>query len=148
MKRFAWLALAGLLITGCGADTTLPPTEDHAAPWVGEYEGTGDFWLSNGVEGSGQPIAITIAQVDPKHITVAALLTFGSGRNDFVEEVAMIEPDNPTRITLESRFVNSKTVFSLALEGDTLTGSIVVSTARIGGTWTQDERMTSIVASR
>ena len=87
MKQFAWLALAGLLTMGCGADTTLPPTEDHAAPWVGEYEGTGDFWLSNGVEGTGQPIAINIAKVDPKHITVTARLTFGSGRNDFVEEL-------------------------------------------------------------
>ena len=148
MKQFAWLALAGLLTMGCGADTTLPPTEDHAAPWVGEYEGTGDFWLSNGVEGTGQPIAINIAQVDPKHITVTARLTFGSGRNEFVEEIAMIEPDDPEQITLEARFVSSKTVFSFALDGDTLTGSIVVSTLRIGGTWTQDERMTSIVASR
>ena len=60
----------------------------------------------------------------------------------------MIEPDDPEQITLEARFVSSKTVFSFALDGDTLTGSIVVSTLRIGGTWTQDERMTSIVASR
>ena len=107
-----------------------------------------NFWLSNGVEGIDQPIAITIAQVDPKHVTVSARLTFGLGRNDFVEEIAMIEPDDPEQITLEARFVNSKTVFSFVLDGDTLTGSIVVSTLRISGTWTQDERMTSIIASR
>ena len=146
---FGSLALAGLLTTiGCGSDDMVNPTPDYAAPWVGEYEGTGNFWLSNGVEGVGRPITVTILQVDPKHITVAATLTYGEGRNDFTREIAILEPDDPDQITLEARFISTKTVYSFEKDGDTISGSIVASTLRAGGNWTPDKRLTAIEVAR
>ena len=149
MKRFTRLALAGLLTAmGCGSDDIVKPTPDHATPWVGEFVGTGNFALSNGTSGVERPIAVTIVQVDPKHITVAATLTYGEGRNDFTREIAILEPDDPDQITLEARFISTKTVYSFIKVDDTITGSIVASTLRAGGTWTQDKSLTSIEVVR
>jgi hypothetical protein len=49
-----------------------------------------------------------------KHITVAATLTYGEGRNDFTREIALLEPD---QITLEARFISTKTVYSFEKDG-------------------------------
>ena len=52
--------------------------------WVGEYEGTGDFALSNGVSGEDRPVSISIVRGTPKKVTVTATLIYGEGRNDFI----------------------------------------------------------------
>ena len=55
--------------------------------WVGEYEGTGDFALSNGVSGEDRPVSISIVRVTPKEVTVSATLIYGEGRNDFIQTI-------------------------------------------------------------
>ena len=145
MKQWTWLALAGLLTTvSCGSEEAVQPTPDYADAWVGEYEGTGDFALSNGVSGQDRPVSLSIVQVNPKKVTVAAKLTYGAGRNDFIQSIAIIQPDDPDQITLELRYINAKTVYAFSKEQDTITGSIATSSLRLGGTWGQDQIMTGL----
>ena len=149
MRQFSWLALAGFLVVlGCGSDAAIKPTPNYAADWVGEYEGSGSFALSNGTSGDDRPITMTIAMVNPKQITVAAELVYGTGRNDFTRETAILTPDDPDQFSAEFRFLNGKTVYSFNKDGDTITGSIVTSTVRPGGTWTQDKSMVGIEVIR
>ena len=123
MKQWTWLALAGLLTTlGCGSEETVQSTPDYADAWVGEYEGTGSFALSNGVSGQDRPVTISIVRVTPKKVTVSATLVYGEGRNDFFQEIDILQPDDPDQITLELRYLNSKTVYAFAKEEDTITG--------------------------
>jgi hypothetical protein len=142
MKNLQWLVLASLLTAlGCGSDDAVKPTPDYAANWVGEYAGIGSFALSNGTSGDDRPITMSILAVNPKQITVAATLVYGEGRNDFTQEFAILEPDDPDQITVEFRFINTKTVYAFTKEGDAISGSIVTSSLRAGGTWTQDKSM-------
>ena len=145
MKQWTWLALAGLLTTlSCGSEEAVQPTPDYADAWVGEYEGTGDFSLSNGISGQDRPVSISIVRVSPKKVTVSATLVYGEGRNDFFQEIDILQPNDPEQITLEVRYLNSKTVYSFTQEEDTITGSIATSSLRLGGTWGQDQIMTEI----
>lgn len=149
MKQWTWLALAGLLMTlSCGSEETVQPSPDYADAWVGEYEGTGNFALSNGVSGEGRPVTISIVQVSPKEVTVTATLVYGEGRNDFIQAINRLQPDDPEQITLEVRYLNAKTVYAFTQEEDTITGSIATSSLRLGGTWGQDQIMTAIEAVR
>ncbi len=145
MKQWTWLALAGLLLTlSCGSEEAVQPTPDYADAWVGEYEGTGDFALSNGVSGEDRPVTISIVRVSPKQVTVTAKLVYGEGRNDFIQAINILQPDDPEQITLEVRYLNAKTVYAFTQDGDAITGSIATSSLRLGGTWGQDQIMTEI----
>ncbi len=149
MKQWTWLALAGLLTTlSCGSDEAVQPTSDFADAWVGEYEGTGDFALSNGVSGQDRPVSISIVRVSPKKVTVSAKLIYGAGRNDFIQAIDIIQPDDPDQITLDLRYLNAKTVYAFAKEEDIITGSIATSSLRLGGTWGQDQIMTALEVVR
>lgn len=149
MKQWTWLALAGLLTTlSCGSEETVQPSPDYADAWVGEYEGTGNFALSNGVSGEDRPVTISIVQVSPKQVTVTAKLIYGDGRNDFIQAIDILQPDDPEQITLEVRYLNAKTVYSFAQEEGTITGSIATSSLRLGGTWGQDQIMTELAVVR
>lgn len=149
MKQWTWLALAGLLtILSCGSEEAVQSTPDYADAWVGEYEGSGDFALSNGVSGQDRPVTINIVRVSPKQVTVSAKLTYGAGRNDFIQAIDILQPDDPERITIEPRYLNAKTVYALTKEGDAITGSIATSSLRLGGTWGQDQIMTAIEVVR
>ena len=149
MKQWTWLALAGLLATlSCGSEEAVQPTPDYADAWVGEYEGTGNFALSNGISGQDRPISMSIVRVSPKKVTVSATLVYGEGRNDFFQEVDILQPDDPDHITLEVRYLNAKTVYAFAKKEDTITGSIATSSLRLGGTWGQDQIMTAIEVVR
>ena len=149
MKRWTWLALAGLLTTlSCGSEETVQPTPDYADDWIGEYEGAGDFALSNGISGEDRPVTISIVRVSPKQVTVTARLVYGEGRNDFIQETDILQPDDPEQITLEVRYLNAKTVYAFTQEEDTITGSIATSSLRLGGTWGQDSIMTEIEVVR
>ena len=149
MKQWTWLALVGLLATlGCGSEEAVQPTSDYADDWIGEYEGTGNFALSNGVSGEDRPVSISIARISPKQVTVTARLVYGEGRDDFIQETDILQPDDPEQITLEVRYLNAKTVYAFAQEEDTITGSIATSSLRLGGTWGQDQIMTAIEAVR
>ena len=149
MKQWTWLALAGLLATlSCGSDEAVQPTSDYADAWIGEYEGTGNFALSNGVSGEDRPVTISIVRVTPKEVTVSATLVYGEGRNDFIQAIDILQPNDPAQITLEVRYINAKTVYAFTQEEDTITGSIATSSLRLGGTWGQDQIMTEIEAVR
>ena len=149
MKQWTWLALAGLLTTlSCGSDDAVQSTPDYADAWVGEYEGTGNFALSNGVSGEDRPVTISIVRVTPKQVTVSATLVYGGGRNDFIKAIDIIQPDDPQQITLEVRYLNAKTVYAFTQEEDTIIGSIATSSLRLGGTWGQDQIMTEIEVVR
>ena len=149
MKQWTWLALAGLLTTlSCDSEEAVQPTSDHADAWIGEYEGTGDFALSNGVSGQDRPVSVSIVRVSPKKVTVSARLVYGAGRNDFIQAIDIIQPDDPDQITLELRYLNAKTVYAFAKEEDTITGSIATSSLRLGGTWGQDQIMTALEVVR
>ena len=149
MKQWTWLALVGLLTTlSCGSDEAVQSTPDYADAWVGDYEGTGDFALSNGVSGQDRPVSISIVRVNPKKVTVTANLIYGDGRNDFIQETDIIQPDDPDQITLELRYLNAKTVYAFAKEEGTITGSIATSSLRLGGTWGQDQIMTALEVVR
>ena len=149
MKQWTWLALVGLLTTlSCGSDEAVQPTPDYADAWVGEYEGTGDFTLSNGVSGQDRPVSISIVRVNPKKVTLSATLIYGEGRNDFIQEIDILQPDDPDQITLELRYLNAKTVYAFTKEEDTITGSIATSSLRLGGTWGQDQIMTVLEVVR
>ena len=149
MKQWTWLALAGLLTTlSCGSDEAVQPTSDYADAWVGEYEGTGNFALSNGVSGEDRPVTISIVRVTPKEVTVTATLVYGEGRNDFIQAIDILQPNDPEQITLEVRYLNAKTVYAFTQEEGTITGSIATSSLRLGGTWGQDQIMTAIEAVR
>lgn len=149
MKQFRWLVLASFLVTmGCGADDTVKPTPNYAADWVGEYTGNGSFALSNGTSGDDRPITMSIVMVNPKQVTVTAQLVYGEGRNDFTQEAAILTPNDPDQISLEFRFVRGKTVYGFTKDGDTITGSIVTSSIRPGGTWTFDKSMVGIEVVR
>jgi|TARA_B110000263_G_scaffold223194_1_gene212761 hypothetical protein len=149
MKHFIWLALASCLaVMGCGSDQTIKPTPNYAADWVGEYTGSGSFELSNGTSGADRPITMSIVMVNPKQITVAAELVYGTGRNDFTRETAILEPDGSDQFLAEFRFLKGKTVYSFSKDGDTITGSIVTSTVRPGGTWSRDKSMVGIEVIR
>jgi len=142
MKWFKWLTLAGFLATsGCGSDDSVSPSEDFADAWVGEYSGTGSYALSNGESGVEKPTTILIEAINPKQITVAAKLVYGSGRGEEVTTFALLMPDDPDRITTEYRSFYSRTVFALVKEEGTISGSIVTSSLRHGGSWTEDQRM-------
>ena len=98
MKQWTWLALAGLLTTlSCGSDEAVQPTSDYADAWIGEYEGTGNFALSNGVSGEDRPVTISIVRVSPKQVTVSATLVYGEGRNDFIQAITSFNPTIPSR---------------------------------------------------
>jgi len=149
MKQWTWLAIAGLLTTlSCGSDEAVQPTSDYADAWVGEYEGTGNFALSNGASGEGRPVTISIVRVTPKEVTVSATLVYGEGRNDFIQAIDILQPNDPEQITLEVRYLNAKTVYAFTQEEGTITGSIATSSLRLGGTWGQDQIMTAIEAVR
>ena len=149
MRQWTWLGLVGLLTTlSCGSEEAVQPTPDYADAWVGEYEGTGNFALSNGVSGEDRPVTISIVRVSPKQVTVTAKLVYGAGRNDFIQEIDIIQPDDPDQITLEERYLNAKTVYAFAKEEDTITGSIATSSLRLGGTWGQDQIMTALEVVR
>ena len=149
MKQWTWLALASLLtILSCGSEEAVQSTPDYADAWVGEYEGSGDFALSNGVSGQDRPVSINIVRVSPKQVTVSAKLTYGAGRNDFIQAIDILQPDDPEQITIEPRYLNAKTVYALTKEGDAITGSIATSSLRLGGTWGQDQIMTAIEVVR
>ena len=149
MRQWTWLALVGLLTTlSCGSEETVQSIPDYADAWVGEYEGTGDFALSNGVNGQDRPVSISIVRVTPKKVTVTAKLVYGTGRNDFIQEIDILQPDDPDQITLELRYLNAKTVYAFTKEEDTITGSIATSSLRLGGTWGQDQIMTSLEVVR
>ena len=124
MKQWTWLALAGLLTTlSCGSDEAVQPTSDYADAWVGEYEGTGNFALSNGVSGEDRPVTISIVRVSPKEVTVTATLVYGEGRNDFIQAIDILQPNDSEQITLEVRYLNAKTVYAFTQEEGTITGS-------------------------
>ena len=131
-------------------DTTDDVENDlgYVDAWVGEYEGTGDFALSNGVSGEDRPVTISIVRITPKKVTVTAELIYGDGRLDFIQEINILQPDDPDQITLEVRYLNAKTVYALTKEEDTITGSITTSSLRLGGTWGQDQTMTDIEVVR
>ena len=149
MKQWTWLALAGLLTTlSCGSEEAVQPTPDYADAWVGEYEGTGDFALSNGVSGEDRPVTISIVRVSPKKVTVTARLVYGDGRDDFIQETDILQPDDPEQITLEVRYLNAKTVYAFTQEEDSISGSIATSSLRLGGTWGHDRIMTEIEVVR
>lgn len=149
MRQWTWLALVGLLTTlSCGSEETVQPTSDYADAWVGEYEGTGDFALSNGVNGQDRPVSISIVRITPKKVTVTARLVYGTGRNDFIQAIDILQPDDSDQITLELRYLNAKTVYAFAKEEDIITGSIATSSLRLGGTWGQDQIMTSLEVVR
>ncbi len=149
MKQWTWLALAGLLTTlSCGSEEAVQPTPDYADAWVGEYEGTGNFALSNGVSGEDRPVSMSIVRVSPKEVTVTAKLIYGEGRNDFIQAINIIQPDDPEQITLEVRYLNAKTVYAFTQEEGTIIGSIATSSLRLGGTWGQDQIMTGIEVVR
>ncbi|MXY83866.1 MAG: hypothetical protein F4Y91_17845 [Gemmatimonadetes bacterium] len=149
MKQWTWLALAGLLTTlSCGSDEAVQPTSDYADAWVGEYEGTGNFALSNGISGQDRPVSMSIARVSPKKVTVSATLVYGEGRNDFFQAIDILQPDDPDQITLEVRYLNAKTVYAFTQDEGTITGSIASSSLRLGGTWGQDQIMTGIEVVR
>ncbi len=149
MKQWTWLALASLLtVWSCGSEEAVQSTPDYAEAWVGEYEGTGDFALSNGVSGQDRPVSLSIVRVSPKQITVVARLVYGEGRNDFTQTIDILQPDDPEQITLEARYLNAKTVYALTKEGDAITGSIAKSSLRLGGTWGQDQIMTALAVVR
>ena len=149
MRQWTWLALAGLLTTlGCGSDEAVQPTADYADAWVGEYEGTGNFALSNGVSGENRPVTMSIVRVSPKKVTVSATLVYGEGRNDFFQEINILQPDDPEQITLEVRYLKAKTVYAFTQEEGTITGSIATSSLRLGGTWGQDQIMTALEVVR
>jgi hypothetical protein len=145
MKGFKWLALAGFLATGgCGSDDSISPSEDLADAWVGEYSGTGSYALSNGESGVEKPTTMVIEAISPKQVTVVTKLVYGSGRGEEVSVFALLEPVDPDRITIEYRSVNSRTVFALVKEDGTISGSIVTSSLRHGGSWTEDQRIVDI----
>lgn len=150
MKQWTWLALAAGLVTilSCGSEEAVQSTLDYADAWVGEYEGSGDFALSNGVSGQDRPVSISIVRVSPKQVTVSAKLIYGEGRNDFIQAIDILQPDDPAQITIEPRYLNAKTVYALTKEGDAITGSIATSSLRLGGTWGQDQIMTAIEVVR
>ena len=149
MRQWTWLALAGFLTTlGCGSDEAVQPTADYADAWVGEYEGTGNFALSNGVSGENRPVTMSIVRVSPKKVTVSATLVYGEGRNDFFQEINILQPDDPEQITLEVRYLNAKTVYAFTQQEGTITGSIATSSLRLGGTWGQDQIMTALEVVR
>ena len=149
MKQWTWLALAGLLTTlSCGSEEAVQPTSDYADAWIGEYEGTGDFALSNGVSGEDRPVTISIVRISPKKVTVTAKLIYGEGRNDFIQAIDILQPNDPEQITLEVRYLNAKTVYAFTQEEDTITGSIATSSIRLGQTWSQDQIMTEIEVIR
>lgn len=149
MKRWTWLGLLGLLTTlSCGSEEAVQPTPDYADAWVGEYEGTGNFALSNGVSGEDRPVTISIVQVSPKQVTVTAKLIYGDGRNDFIQAIDILQPDDSEQITLEVRYLNAKTVYAFTQAEGTITGSIATSSLRLGGTWGQDQIMTELAVVR
>ena len=149
MRQWTWLALVGLLTTlSCGSEETVQSTPDYADAWVGEYEGTGDFALSNGVSGEDRPVTISIVRVTPKEVTVTAQLIYGEGRNDFIQAIDILQPDDAEQITLEVRYLNAKTVYAFTQEEGTITGSIATSSLRLGGTWGQDQIMTELEVVR
>lgn len=150
MKQWTWSALAAGLVTilSCGSEEAVQSTPDYADAWVGEYEGSGDFALSNGVSGQDRPVSISIVRVSPKQVTVSAKLIYGEGRNDFIQAIDILQPDDPEQITIEPRYLNAKTVYALTKEGDAITGSIATSSLRLGGTWGQDQIMTAIEVVR
>ena len=149
MKQWTWLALVGLLTTlSCGSEEAVQSTPDYADIWVGEYAGTGDFALSNGVSGQDRPVSISIVRITPKKVTVSAKLVYGAGRNDFIQAIDILQPDDPDQITLELRYLNDKKVYAFTKEEDTITGSIATSSLRLGGTWGQDQIMTAIEVVR
>lgn len=149
MKQWTWLTLIGLLtVLSCSSEEAVQSTPDYADVWVGEYEGAGDFALSNGVSGQDRPVSISIVWVTPKKVTVSAKLVYGEGRNDFIQAIDIIQPDDPDQITLELRYLNAKTVYAFTKEEDTITGSIATSSLRLGGTWGQDQIMTALEVVR
>lgn len=149
MKWIKCLALAGILATsGCGPDDSVSPSEDFADAWAGEYGGIGSYALSNGESGVEKPTTVLIEAVNPKQITVVTKLIYGSARGEEVATFALLTPDDPDRIQAEYRKGNSRTVLSLVKEEGTISGSIVTSSLRHSGTWTEDQRMIVEVAKQ
>jgi hypothetical protein len=142
MKWFKCLALAGLLATsGCGPDDSVSPSEDFADAWGGEYDGVGSYALSNGESGVDKPTTMLIEVINSKRITVVTKLVYGSKSSEVAAAYVLITPDDPDRILAEYRSAKSRTVLSLAKEEGTVSGSIVTSSLRHSGSWTEDQRM-------
>lgn len=141
MQRLGWGLIAALFLAGCGSDDPVSPTPDLASEWVGEYEGVGDYALSNGQSGAGAPTTLSITQATPKEIIIAANLTFGTGRNDFIQAFAIVAPEGAEAMEQQYRQGTTRIAIILSKENDTLTGVINTSTLRINGNWTTDSRL-------
>ena len=145
MKKLQWLALAAIAATaGCGADDSVSPSEDFADAWVGEFGGVGSYALSNGDSGVEQPITLIIVAVNPKQISVAASLVYGTGRGQEATAFALLTPESSDELETQYRQGTSRIAFFLTREDDAIRGSIVTSTLRIGGTWSEDQRIFEI----
>ena len=147
MKKCRWLVfLAVVALVGCGSDDSVSPTPDLADAWVGDYAGVGAYSLSNGQSGVDSPTTLLIEAATTKQIMIAANLVYGTGRNDEASAWAMVTPASEDELEVQFRQGTSRIVFLLSREGDQIRGSIVTSTLRIGGNWTQDQSMTIDVA--
>ena len=140
MKWFNLLALAGFGATiACGAGDSVAPTEDFADAWVGAYSGVGSYTLSNGDNGVEQPTTMLIESINAKQISIAAKLVYDGDKE--VTVLVLLTPEDAERINAEYRSLSTRTVFALAKDDGVIGGSIVTSSLRIGGTWTQDQSM-------
>ena len=147
MKKWQWLALALVVaIGGCGTDDSVSPSPDLAAAWVGEYAGAGSYSLSNGQSGVEQPATLLIEAVNPKQIMISAQLIYGTGRNDEANAWVMVTPEATDELETQFRQGTSRIVLTLSKEEDVIRGTIVTTTLRIGGNWTEDQSMTIEVA--
>ena len=143
MKKLQWFALLMVAaVGGCGSDDSVSPSPDVASAWVGEFAGTGSYALSNGQSGTGQPTTLLIEAATPKQIMVSANLVYGTGRNEAASAFAIVTPAEADQIETQYRQGTSRIVLLLTRDGDAISGSIITSTLRIGGNWTEDQRMT------
>lgn len=147
MRTIKRLALAGVLaIFGCGPDDSVAPSDDLADAWVGQYSGTGSYALSNGETGTDKPTTLVITAVNPKEIMVSVKLVYGGRAGQEAGANAMLTPTDADELTAEYRLRNSRIAFILTRQDKAIRGSILTSSARVGGTWTEDQRMSIEVA--
>ena len=142
MKKLQWLAAVAVSIAGCGSDDSVSPSLDLADAWVGEYAGFGSYALSNGQSGVEQPATLLIEAVNPKDIIITAQLVYGTGRNEEANAWVLVTPEATDKLETQVRQATSRIVLALTKEDDVIRGSIVTTTLRIGGNWTEDQSMT------